>query len=834
MRPAAMWLLLAATAWAAPQADPGARWIWFESRETGTPPKLELAAADGSVTEVAADADTVLISYLADRPFGGLKSLSVSLGDTNRALLRFPVGGGAPLARATLVLVMKLSAMPPLAPFGLAVHEVAGAWTEAEACWSKAPASGGEPAARVTLEPREQTVRIDVTASVNRGRAAPEANHGWLLKSAGPPFDLGRALLEAIPWADSIAEARARAAAEDKAVLAVVRATYRPEEPCFTEQTLLAVGFADPDVRALVVSRCVPVRVAITPHQHLFPSKGGDPLDALGTDAGAVKPLALVVADGRGRRLGTLQGLGTFAPDLIHAFLRGAIPEAASRVRDPKEMLARGEIARARAAYLAMSSHNGPLGVGRTALLAADHDGALRAVAPVIGAPAPWSARARTIQGIALMRLGRFAEARQALEDAGDAEDPRVAAERAYWLGCLRHRYGDRDAAREAFTAAAADDPAAPFALKAKARLLWPDRMATEERLTAVPLAPGADTTESACAAAAARTLVDHAVDWLLDQQRDDGTWPNLQMAEYDGAVTALVARALLLLEPKPAGGAAARVHSAVAKASAWLARWVDEADPETANSFSAAYALDFLVDRAGRDAEAKADAQQAVRLLEGGQCPDGAWSYSRRFGTTWKGGFGGWPATERGRTHSMNTGLSLLALARAKAAGLRVDAEALERGARALLAMRRAPGAFTYTWPEPVNFDAPETSLGRAALCEHALLLLGKTKREDLAAALDLFMRGRAGLRKPVKLTESWVPPAAASSYFYAFAYHHAARALAHLGGETSRSRLADLRSDLLQVVEADRTWVDFDQIGKPYATAMALSVLSLAPPPR
>jgi len=40
----------------------------------------------------------------------------------------------------------------------------------------------------------------------------------------------------------------------------------------------------------------------------------------------------------------------------------------------------------------------------------------------------------------------------------------------------------------------------------------------------------------------------------------------------------------------------------------------------------------------------------------------------------------------------------------------------------------------------------------------------------------------------------------------------------------------LGDLRQDLLQVVEVDGTWLDFPDLGKPYATAAALLVLDLS----
>ena len=45
-------------------------------------------------------------------------------------------------------------------------------------------------------------------------------------------------------------------------------------------------------------------------------------------------------------------------------------------------------------------------------------------------------------------------------------------------------------------------------------------------------------------------------------------------------------------------------------------------------------------------------------------------------------------------------------------------------------------------------------------------------------------------GPRPPVKLTEAWLPPRSYSSYFYFFAYDHAARAIADHGTSAARRR--------------------------------------------
>ncbi len=93
--------------------------------------------------------------------------------------------------------------------------------------------------------------------------------------------------------------------------------------------------------------------------------------------------------------------------------------------------------------------------------------------------------------------------------------------------------------------------------------------------------------------------------------------------------------------------------------------------------------------------------------------------------------------------------------------------------------------------------------------------------------------MEYREDLRKPVKVWgPTWLPPRAYTSYFYFFAYDHTARAIAHRG-ERASELLGRLRDDILRVVEADGTWLDFETIGKPYGTAMALHILYLGARP-
>ena len=168
--------------------------------------------------------------------------------------------------------------------------------------------------------------------------------------------------------------------------------------------------------------------------------------------------------------------------------------------------------------------------------------------------------------------------------------------------------------------------------------------------------------------------------------------------------------------------------------------------DPARMDSFGAAYLLDYFLDLEEAGAASRGDVPAAIRLLLAGQCPNGGWSYDYRFAVSWAKDRD--PLTFPARTHSMNTGLALLALARARRRGHDVDAKAVEDGRKALLAMRERPGVYTYIYPGPKNFQRPDSSAARGAVCEHALVLLGAVPDRDIDAAVDLFMEFRKDLR--------------------------------------------------------------------------------------
>ncbi len=824
--------LLGLAAALAPE-DPNA-WVYFDGRETKSGPRLLIETGEGGRREARPEADTVLISYLADRAWGALPSLSISRSDTNRVLLRFGMEGLKAVERAELVLSLHLSQMPPREDFEVGIHRVLEDWTEKDARWSSAPAFDPEPAASFVVKPKEGELRVELTTLARGWASGERPNYGVLLKVTkalgGDPSARDaarRGLYEGIALEESVEKALERSKREGKLVLAVVVGSWNPKEIGPHEEHLFATALAHPSVARLVAARFVPVRLAYSPNDYAMAATGGkprDPLEPLGARLAEVKAPALVVTRGSGSEV--LEKIGTFDHEVVARFLLASLAKSPppKGVEDPWALLEGGWVDAAEARFRGDSSAGGAVGLSAVADRRGRHDEALEHASRALEEKGPHESLAATRAGVALLRLGRLEEGRARLEKAG------TNPEAAYWLAVLAALRGEEEASRKSFQTISSDREN-PFAKLAASWLAWPERMRIHVSLIAprLPAPPGVSEV-TVSGRREEENLVGLALDYLCQVQNADGSWPlgDPGVEDYRAGVTAIGAHALFTWLDTVPGEKKPRVAAALARADVWLRSNVATADPAILNSFGAAYWLDYLL---ARQAGAQ-EVQAASDLVMGGRMRNGAWSYSKGWGERWKGGFGGWPATEKGRAHSMNTGLSLEVLARAKAAGARIEEKALAASVKALLDMRVKPGAFTYTWPEPRNFEEEDASIARGSVCELALWRLSATKREELRRALDLFAEHRAALRLPVKLSGSWLPPHGHSSYFWFFAYYHAAQALLSLSDAKSRGELARIRADLLSVVEPDGTWVDFEGTGKPYGTAMALLTLKIASP--
>jgi hypothetical protein len=837
-------------------------WIGFHSRKTkaeGNPlPKLLVAYEDGQAKSYMPTADAMVISYLADKNWGHMPVLAIDLADRNRVFLRFGLPAEGRIWKAELILQVCPGDHPtPASPFDLGIYDVKEDWKEFQVTWDSQPKFADQPTTKARVDPSAKELRVDLTQLVRKLIETRTAGYGWLLKvpeplkgkdPVPPPGDnpepgegrepgrkVEKDLLALFPWAKSVDQAVERARRERKLILACVRSHYDSEKTTYLEQMLLAAMLSEPDVHTLIQARFVPVRVSYPPWVATLKQGHGDnndPLLGLGISAKEAKATALIVSDGKSV-VARLTNLGTFDRDLALKFLLGALAgaHAPEGLNDPWKLLDEGYFDNAQRLFARQDSREGKYGQARVASLRGNYRAALDLCAPLALSDGPFRHEATVEAARSLVRLGRLPEALPLLRAAAETRGSR-AAEAGYLLGCVLYRTASAETAGAVWRNVVAQHTGSLSAVRAEARLAWPDAMAMYENLTALdrtPSARGALTHDDSDRSAEKSDAVDRGLDYLLAQQYPDGTWTTgSQVNKYRVAVTSLVARTLHAWASKLDGERRERIDRATAKATEWLNEQVKQVDPTTMDSFGAAYLLDYFLDLADTRGPMQGDVAGAVELLLGGQCPNGAWSYDFQFAANWAKYRD--PKLQPGRTHSMNTGLALLALARAKRLGFTVNAKSLEKGVSALVAMRDGPGVYTYIYPGPRNFNQVDSSIARGPLCEHALYLLHAVNKEDLGIAVERFLKNRDGLRAPLKVWgPTWLPPHGYTSYFFFFAYDHAARAVVELGDKSS-DQFQPLRTDLLGLVEPDGTWVDYESIGKPYGTAMALHVLYLA----
>jgi hypothetical protein len=279
----------------------------------------------------------------------------------------------------------------------------------------------------------------------------------------------------------------------------------------------------------------------------------------------------------------------------------------------------------------------------------------------------------------------------------------------------------------------------------------------------------------------------------LAELQREDGSFADQNPKDWWApAITAIAADALDRFREAEARDRAVR----------WLSEWT-RSGKGGLDAFNAPYVALALLRLKARDAAAR-----AVSRVVAAQQRDGSWTV---YGPD--------------RPTSFNAALCLLALAKARESGLEVGGEGVERGARRLEEMRR-DGLFPYSTKAGHEWMTTEHgSIARDPLCELALSAAGREHRA--ASALERFGRWHEELRVPVKRYHGDFDRRGHGSYFFYFAYRHAAEAAGILP-EPERRRVRDLiREALLASREIDGTFLDHYGYGRAYGTAQALVAL-------
>jgi len=336
---------------------------------------------------------------------------------------------------------------------------------------------------------------------------------------------------------------------------------------------------------------------------------------------------------------------------------------------------------------------------------------------------------------------------------------------------------------------------------------------------------------------------------WLLTNQNKDGSWGTFESARPDEVWLGTVAShkafgdatsalcVMALINPARTNEKAA---TALSNGLKYLldAPLVLRADDMTLyNTWTHIYVLDAMCSvlnestLAGHHERARKVATQQIEGLRTLQGSEGGFGY-------YDFNFAAARPTGSESTSFM-TGAALLALDRARAAGVEVSGSMLGDGLKCLTRLRLPDGAYiygTYAQNGPRRlYNRVNGSLGRSQVCNLALhkFQAGVTQA-DMAAGLENlfkyhhFIEMGKGRRYP---HEAWYSTA---GYYFFFGHYYAARVAHELTSEDREKYLPQLRDVIARLQDADGSWWDFPLYGyhKPYGTAFALMTLELTQP--
>jgi len=342
------------------------------------------------------------------------------------------------------------------------------------------------------------------------------------------------------------------------------------------------------------------------------------------------------------------------------------------------------------------------------------------------------------------------------------------------------------------------------------------------------------------------REAIDKGVDFLLDSQRDDGSWGGVKNATFTSGFAnpatyhcwTVGTTGLATLALMEVGGDDAKVRAAIERGLEFLIANADLKRPaewDVDNNWGLVYGLNTLA-RALRDPRFEESPvrekirEGAMTMLEGlykYQSPRGGWGYYANPSAAWRPDW----AT------SFMTAVGVIALLEAREAGLPVDDKVLRAGVRAILRCRQPNGAYLYSVdaaPRHLRMESinqVKGSLGRIQVCNYALLRAGEEiPPEDLQRGVEEFFRHHKFLHvarnKPIP-HEAYYANAA---YFYLFGHYYAAHAISELPEGASAQWKKKLREPLLESQQKDGSIWDFWIAGttKPYGTSFGIMALA------
>jgi hypothetical protein len=341
---------------------------------------------------------------------------------------------------------------------------------------------------------------------------------------------------------------------------------------------------------------------------------------------------------------------------------------------------------------------------------------------------------------------------------------------------------------------------------------------------------------------------VSRGVQFLLDDQRPDGSWGSPEQTKglniyapppgahdaFRTGVTGLALMALVEAEPHVPAEQRDAVARAIGRGEEWLIEHLPRlkrATPDAIyNTWGHAYAISALV-RLHNRAAGDADKQATLKKLAFNQADmlrrysfvGGGWSYYDSLVGT---------QIPSDASFSFCTATVLIALHEAKSIGVEFPEPLIDKAITSIV--RQQKPDFSYAYGEylrmipmhPVN--RPGGSLGRSQVCNLALRLYGNEQITDevLETWLDrLFARNgwlSIGRKRPIPHESHF----AVAGYFYYYGHMYAAMCIDELPAADRPYFQDHLAHILLPLQERDGSWWDypFYNYHQQYGTSMAI----------
>ncbi len=441
--------------------------------------------------------------------------------------------------------------------------------------------------------------------------------------------------------------------------------------------------------------------------------------------------------------------------------------------------------------------------------------------------------------GALMIAMGKFDAAVAPLRKVSDARVASSAqgsgrrAEARYRLALLRLRAGDESGAIRRFQKIVQDDPGDLYARRADVNLRvgiddglsLGAPMFGYERLAWLPAEaytklpedtrwPGKPLTDA--------QLIDNCVRAVLAQQRADGGWNDSRYAYCPDAritpnvwvaISAICCQALLRQRDKFADkeliDAALRRGEAFLLDNSRLNRGRNE------DVYADTYRLLFLAHRwqtdpdTGRRGKRHAAMTRIVNEARDRQKSAGFWAHEY--------------------SNAFCTAAMVQGLLAAKHVGVIIPDEMLSLARSALLSARREDGSFSYggaARSKKPRKGSLKNASTRTPMCEGALRALDGSSDERLRFAFDNFWDNYStieGVRRTDFHSDGQV-----AGFMFMHALYHTSEAIALLAPKRARRERAKLRAKLREYPEIDGTFLDSEELGRSYGTAMALLILA------